>query len=650
MSSTSGAAWGVTCTCVAGKGEARACALWWGRSLPLWWGRLLPLAHLFSGLRMRSPPFTNCSRGSAPCKPAALTKLGLIAAPHSRPFLLTHTSNMVFSSESAFPPGPALAAQSYPFIKLFSVVSGSAVTPQDDLPPQTPKSSCTWSHDPANASYVCNAWVASTRETNGKFSAVCLFTALAIARNHTGTRPIGLIQSAVGGSSIELWAPPAAYAGCPIANASTGALSAAPAAAVNDADTVPGVLYNAMIAPLAHYSMRSVLWLQGEEDGPTEAARPGWYSCRFERLIKAWRAAWGMGDVAFNYVQLGAVGPDSPATAQGVLRIAQNAVLPRPNGSTDITGCAAAYDLGDASSPFGPVHFRSKVTVGDRLAAAVLHSAFALQYPTINWAPPVVTAVTPASAPPFSTLTLSLAVEDGSGAALVDGGQCTACCAHGAAALVELWSAAAGAWRNASALTLAADGLSLHVTAPAADAYTLLRFAAQDYPQCAVVGLGNGVPLPAQLLPVGAPAELPVEGAAEAPPAGVLPAEAPFALPLALPSAGAVEWRGQVFPWSAADPPPPMGLNTWCVGGLGVMLARAEIATLYVFCHFHTSHPSRPPRNAYHTNVDEVLVQDVGRAFATLGLRTAGWRFVNVDDGWQVARNASGFIIPDPTR
>lgn len=40
----------------------------------------------------------------------------------------------------------------------------------------------------------------------------------------------------------------------------------------------------------------------------------------------------------------------------------------------------------------------------------------------------------------------------------------------------------------------------------------------------------------------------------------------------------------------------------------------------------------------------------VGRALVSLGLREVGWDLVGVDDGWQVARNASGYIIEDPAR
>jgi len=431
-------------------------------------------------------------------------------------------SNMCFSAESAFPPGPALAAQSYPNIKLFAVVMEGNATPQGDFPPQTSITQCSWNHDKANATYPCNAWLPSTPETNGKFSAVCLFTALALAANHSGSRPLGLVYSAFGGTSISLWAPPAAYAGCPGANnASTAAVAGA------------GALWNAMINPLVHYSLRSVLWFQGEQDAGAEQQTPGWYSCRFNRLIAHWRAAWGIGDFAFNFVQLGAVGAGGAGVGQGLVRVAQNAALPRPGGATDVTGMASTYDLGDASSPFGDVHFRDKVAVGARLAAAVLHSAFAQQYPAVNWAPPRVAGVAPSSAPPFAALTVALATDDGLGVALQDGGQCTRCCAGGgAAALVQLLSSK-GAWVGAQAVAVAPGGGGLAVTAPAADAYAALRFAVDDYPQCAVVGVGNGFPLPAF--------------------------EAPLAA--AAPAHTQLTWKGRTHAWSEADALPPMGLN-----------------------------------------------------------------------------------------
>ena len=455
-------------------------------------------------------------------------------------YLCGGQSNQCFSAEDAFPPGPALAKQTYPNIRLFSVVMKGAPTEQRDFQPVAPGEQCTWNHDKVNATAsTCNTWVPSTPATNARFSAVCLFTALQIMANHTGSsRPIGLIYSAFGGTSLSLWAPPAAYEGCP------GAPAPAPQ---------PGSLWNAMINPLVHYAIRSVLFFQGEQDVGSEAATPGWYACRFQRLIAHWRAAWGTGDFAFNFVQLGAVNPGSPSTSTGALRIAQGAALPRPNGTTDISGMAAAYDLGDASSPYTSVHFRNKVEVGRRLAAATLHTAFALQYPAVSWAPPAIVGATPASAPPFAALTLALSSQDGAGAVLVDGGECTQCCrGGGAAALLQLRlrGGGAGAWVDASAVELAAGGAELRVTAPEPGDWAEVRLAAQDYPQCALLGAASGLPVFAQQVEVGgAPAPTPA------------PAPAPAQQLAAGAGGGELVWKGRSYAWQGGEALPPMGLK-----------------------------------------------------------------------------------------
>jgi len=60
-------------------------------------------------------------------------------------------------------------------------------------------------------------------------------------------------------------------------------------------------VYNAMIAPLAPYRIRGVIWYQGEWDGGAETRA---YFYHFAPLIAGWRAAWKQGAFPFLYVQL----------------------------------------------------------------------------------------------------------------------------------------------------------------------------------------------------------------------------------------------------------------------------------------------------------------------------------------------------------
>jgi hypothetical protein len=415
---------------------------------------------------------------------------------------------------------------------------------------------------------VCNAWLPAEPRYNAYFSAVCLFTALEVRRLHTGpARPIGLVYSAFGGTSVSLWAPPEELAGCPGENAPLPA---------------PGSLYNAMIAPLERFSLRAFLFFQGEQDAGSEVATPGWYACRFERLIAFWRRKWGMGDVAFCFVQLGPVvgGGDS----YGLVRAAQALALPRPGGPLDITGMAVAHDLGDASSPFDSVHFRNKTEVSRRLAAAVLRAQFALQNASL-----VGPAVRGFSSVSAAGLTIELDVADGAGAALQPAGQCSECCAAGDT--VQLSADGGATWCNSS-LAMGADGVSVVVTAAggcgAAAPFTHAQHAFMNYPQCAIKANGNGFPVPAFRMAVAA---APAPAAAAAAPVRSLAPES-----TTLSAGGSMVWRGRPFSWTGATPPPPMGLNTW---------------------------------NAYHVNIDENIVLALADAFVALGLKAAGYEFIN---------------------
>ncbi len=62
----------------------------------------------------------------------------------------------------------------------------------------------------------------------------------------------------------------------------------------------PTVLFNAMIAPLIPYSMRGVIWYQGENNTYT-ALR---YRTLFPLMINDWRTKWAQGEFPFYFVQL----------------------------------------------------------------------------------------------------------------------------------------------------------------------------------------------------------------------------------------------------------------------------------------------------------------------------------------------------------
>jgi sialate O-acetylesterase len=121
----------------------------------------------------------------------------------------------------------------------------------------------------------------------------------------------------------------------------------------------PSVLYNAMLAPLTPYSIRGVIWYQGEAN----AGRAYQYRKLFPAMIRDWRAAWGEADFPFYFVQLAnwkARKQDSIDSEWAELREAQLMTLK----SVPHTGMAVTIDIGNPDD----IHPRDKLDVGQRLA------------------------------------------------------------------------------------------------------------------------------------------------------------------------------------------------------------------------------------------------------------------------------------------
>ena len=125
-------------------------------------------------------------------------------------------------------------------------------------------------------------------------------------------------------------------------------------------------LYNGMIAPLLNYTIKGVIWYQGESD--TE--RTAEYQDLFSALITDWRQRWNRENFPFLYVQLANYmeAKDQPAESHwAALRDSQLKTLSVPN-----TGMAVAIDIGE----WNDVHPLNKEDVGKRLALAAQKVAF----------------------------------------------------------------------------------------------------------------------------------------------------------------------------------------------------------------------------------------------------------------------------------
>ena len=233
-----------------------------------------------------------------------------------------------------------------------------------------------------------DAWMECTSDTARHFSAVAYFFGREISDREKV--PVGLIDSTWGGTPAHSWISPKALAAakpclppvfcedgddCPgtregrtrsrhttrvkMLLCRTGEslpVSHAPTVPTGGA-WVPGTLFNAMIVPYTRFTIKGVLWYQGETD--SDAKRAPYYARVFPTLISDWRQQWGEGDFPFLFVQISSF--HSTATGWPTVRDAQRRTL-----SLRHTGMAVTLDVGTPEN----VHPPDKQTVASRLALA----------------------------------------------------------------------------------------------------------------------------------------------------------------------------------------------------------------------------------------------------------------------------------------
>jgi sialate O-acetylesterase len=216
--------------------------------------------------------------------------------------------------------------------------------------------------------------------------------------------PVGLIESAVSGSPVEAWLSKAtlestsvgaavekrhadAIAATPAANAKFDAEMAAWKATnptpelqhLNQASkprqlwyTRPwqtaNSYYNGMIAGLEPYTLRGILWFQGDANSFFSSE----YSELFQALIKEWRSEWHE-QMPFYFVELNNMNEDvqtRPVQPNNLslIREQQHGGLALPG-----VGMVAAIDLGIKNS-----HFPNKRPLGQRLAGLALRDCYGI--------------------------------------------------------------------------------------------------------------------------------------------------------------------------------------------------------------------------------------------------------------------------------
>ncbi len=288
-------------------------------------------------------------------------------------------SNMQWSVKAGLDPDLEAAAANHPGIRLFQVPMVTAREPQQD---------------------VKAAWRECTPGNIPQFTAVGYYFGRQL--HEVLGVPVGLIQTAWGGTRAEAWTSAEVLAGSPMfkpildkwaldcADYDSGrtqqkynealATWQKEVQAANDAGKRPpqrpqapgdprasqhhpSNLYNAMVAPLVPYAIRGAIWYQGESN----AARAYQYRELMPALIRSWRDVWKQGDFSFYQVQLAnfrEIKAEPGESDWAELREAQMLAcdaLPK-------VGAACITDIGAARD----IHPRDKQNVGKRLARLAL--------------------------------------------------------------------------------------------------------------------------------------------------------------------------------------------------------------------------------------------------------------------------------------
>ena len=172
--------------------------------------------------------------------------------------------------------------------------------------------------------------------------------------------PVGLIVASWGGSACEAWMTAEWLRAFPDAKIPQSATD------IKSQNRTPTVLYNGMLHPLIGYTMRGVIWYQGEDNVPRYAT----YADMLSTMIQGWRTEWQQGDFPFYYCQI------APYDYSLINWDVNSALLREQQANVErkVENCAMAV-LMDAGLEYG-IHPRKKRQAGERLAYLALGKTY----------------------------------------------------------------------------------------------------------------------------------------------------------------------------------------------------------------------------------------------------------------------------------
>ncbi|WP_282040926.1 sialate O-acetylesterase [Winogradskyella flava] len=210
---------------------------------------------------------------------------------------------------------------------------------------------------------VNGEWEVSNKASAHSFSAIGYIFGVKLLEQLNV--PIGIIESAWGGTRIECWMPKEKL----LEYEDVKFSKTLPVE--QNKQKKPSFLYNAMIYPFKDFKIKGFLWYQGESN----RTNPLPYKSYMKDLISSWRHQWKDNKLPFYFVQIApfdyAIHKNAPGMGANLIREAQLKISQEISN----TGMVVSTDAGDCND----IHPSKKEIVAKRLANMALTNQYKLK-------------------------------------------------------------------------------------------------------------------------------------------------------------------------------------------------------------------------------------------------------------------------------
>ncbi len=240
-----------------------------------------------------------------------------------------------FTGQPTFEGNSAIANSRNNNIRLFSITENGSPTPLDTV-----------------VNY--KKWNVASPENTKDFSAVGYFYAQKL--QEILDVPVGIVMTSWGGTRIQPWISKDAVT--PFLD-----INKVKKDTTEKYKRIPSAIFNAMINPITSYTIKGVIWYQGE----TNRDEPKLYQQLLPEMVKDWRKQWNIGEFPFYYVQIAPNKYIDKANSQYLREAQLKALDIIPN-----SGMAVLSDIGSEQT----IHPPHKKEVAERLLFLTLNKTY----------------------------------------------------------------------------------------------------------------------------------------------------------------------------------------------------------------------------------------------------------------------------------